>query len=455
MDKLTASKKLEVIKYYFSGLPFGEIAEKSRVGKGSVSNVIGELKSGKIPEASNVPEQIEMLRTLSLDLKRSGMTPGKCALGQAILLRIREYGLDPADISRWSLILNSVKNEDEAKEFVELVYRLQDVQKKTGLSLEALEGKARESEAKATGLEATLKEQEKLKKEVSELESKRDELTKSITGLDRQYKQLSPSVDKLEKREKELSRSIAELEPKAQRASEVISTSDETIARLAQIGFSLEKLNKFTSRAQVIAQKHHIKSEDVLGRFLSELEKLDEGLDLETQINKEKTELKKQELEREKTKKEIENLKSTILTLIQDKTGLQDSIKETREKMQREFEKMVPEAKAFINDLTAELKRGLAEANSEIQQLQEKALETGKEIGRFQGIIESNEYLNDLLGLVRGEDNIKASRVRVIVSSVVRGLSVWLTRCDPRYSPQSSLVTYANALLQELDRWKV
>ena len=105
MERLTAKKKLAVVRLYLSGLSYDEIAARSGVSKGTVANVVSELRAGVIPEAADVGEHIELLRELSLELKQSKLTPGQCAVGLILLTRISECGLDPADIDRWPMIL--------------------------------------------------------------------------------------------------------------------------------------------------------------------------------------------------------------------------------------------------------------------------------------------------------------------------------------------------------------
>lgn len=125
MEKLSAKKKLSVLMSCFRGLSCDEIAARSGVSKGTVANVVTDLKAGNFPEAADVGEQIELLRDISLDLRRSNMSPGQCAVGLIFLVRISECGLDPADIDRWPMILKAVQNEDEAKEFIRLVHSIQ------------------------------------------------------------------------------------------------------------------------------------------------------------------------------------------------------------------------------------------------------------------------------------------------------------------------------------------
>ena len=97
MERLSAKKKVAIVRQYLSGLSYDEIATKSGVSKGTVANVVADLKAGSFPEAADVGEHIELLRELSLDLKRSKLSLGQCATGLLLLNRINECGLDLAD----------------------------------------------------------------------------------------------------------------------------------------------------------------------------------------------------------------------------------------------------------------------------------------------------------------------------------------------------------------------
>jgi len=169
MDRLSAPKKLSIARRYLSGLSYDEIVAKTGVSKGTVSNIVNELKAGNFPETADAAEQIELLRELSLELKRAKLTPGQCAAGLMILTRIRECGLEPADIDRWPLILKALANEDEVREFLRQVYSIQEVQKRTGFNLDALDGKLHELERKAAELEPLIRKRDSYKKEVDEL----------------------------------------------------------------------------------------------------------------------------------------------------------------------------------------------------------------------------------------------------------------------------------------------
>jgi predicted nucleic acid-binding Zn-ribbon protein len=455
MERLSARKRSAIVGDYLSALPYSEIAARHHVSTGTVANVVADLKAGRFPEAGDIGEQIEQLKELSLDLKQANLTPGKCAVGLMVLARINECGLDPADIDRWPLILKSIGNDDEAQEFIRLVYSIQEVQRRTGLSLDGLHDKVHELERKAAELEPISGKLADCKKQIVELTKQRRELSSEMADLEEKRKLLNPQVKDLEKREKDFSHRVAEMEPRARKAETTLSTLSQEIQKFQDIGFAFEELAEFYQRVQVVAQRHTIKPGELRGRLLHELETLDKGLGLETLIKTKQMELNKAEQAVAETKKELETTKAVVGSLTQEKADLETSIKETRERVSKEIAKLIPIAKETINRLGNELQRGNEEALAEVQRLRDEALEVGKEVGRYQCIVEVNRWLNELLSLARGEENIEGKRVRVIALLILRGIAAWLKRYESDDIGVSTISLTADNLIKELEQWKV
>jgi transposase len=453
MERLTAKRKLAVVRLYLSGLSYGEIAAKIGVSKGTVANVVTELKAGTIPGAADIGEHIELLRELSIDLKQSNLTPAQCAIGLILLTRISECGLDPADIDRWPMILKAVRNEDDAKEFVRLIYSIQEAQQRSGLSIEALDKKVHELEKKAADLEPVSEKLKDSKKELAELTRQRDGLTSSVAMLEQRSELLTPRVKDLERREQNLSRRIADMEPKAEKAERTLSALKGDIQKLEDLGLSLRGLAELNERLQEIAQHHTIKPSELKDRLLHELQTLDKGLALETLIRSRQQELDETEQAIAKSKEDVETTRAVVGSLRQEKTNLEESIKEMREKVMREIARIVPLAQDAVTKLSEDLRRGNDEALAEVQRLRDEAIEVGMEIGQYEGILRSNEWLNELLALVQGEENIAGKRVKVIALLVVRAIHTWSKRQD---SLSYTFLPHAlETLVGELERWKV
>ncbi len=410
MERLSARKKVAIVRHYLSGLSYDEMAVKSGVSKGTVANVVVELKAGKFPEAADVVEQIELLRELSLDLKRSKLSPEQCAMGLIVLNRISECGLDAADIGRWPLILKSAATEDEAQELVRMIYSIEEVQRRAGVSLEDLDNKVHELEKKAADLEPMSRQHEDYRKQLADLTKQRDDLANIVANLGEKYKLLNPRVKDMEKREQDLSRRIKDMETRAEKAEATLATLSKERQRLLEAGLSPEALAEFSQRVQSIAHRHHIAPAELRDRLLQELENLDQGLGLE---------------EKERAialaRQERESLKAVVASLKQEKTSLEASIKNTREKVSGEIAKIVPAAMDAVNRLVEELRRGHDEALVEVGRLRDETLEVGKEVGRYEEMLQANQWLTELFAIVQGDEGIEGKQIRVIVLSVLRG----------------------------------
>ena len=455
MEKLSTRKRSAIVGDYLSALSYSEIAAKHHVSTGTVSNVVADLKAGRFPEAGDVGEQIEQLKELSLDLKRANLNASKCALGLMVLARIKECGLEPADIDRWPQILKSVGNEDEAQEFVGMVYSIGEVQKKTGWSLKELDDNVHELERKAADLKPMSVKLEDCKKQIAELTKQRKELSSGVVNLEEKYKLLDPRVKDLEKREKDLSRRVADMEPRACKAETTLSALSQGIQRLQDIGFDFEELAEFCQKLQAIAQRHAIKPGELRGRLLHELETLDKGLGLEALIKTKQLELNKSEQAVAITKKELESAKAVVGSVRQEKTQLDASIKETREQVGREIARIIPVARDTIGHLAKELRNEVDKAIAGVSQLRDQSLEAGKEVGRYEEMLETNAWLKELLALVRGEQSIESKQVRVIALLITRGISGWLKVQDKYSAIFMSLSSATNNLIRELEQWKV
>jgi len=454
MEKLSSKKRLNITRHYLSGLSYDEIAAKNGVSKGTVANVVADLKAGRFPEATDIGEHIDLLRELSLDLKRLNLTPGQCATGLAILTRINECGLDPRDIDRWPAILKSAGGEGDAQEFVKVVYAIQDVQKRTGLSLEELRDKALELEKKAAELEPMSRQYEDCRKQIAELTKQRDNLDGEVAGLEQKYGLLNPRVKELEKRERDLLRRIEHMEAKTEEAEATLASLRKEKQRLREIGLSLEALAEFNERVQSIAQRHHISPAELRDRLLRELENLDRAMGLEALLQRRQGELEEAGRSIDAAKEESGSLKKVISDLKQDKKSLEDGIEEICEKVGSKMLETTAAARDMMNTLAEQLRRGRDEALVEVQQLKDEAMEFGKEVGRYQEMLQANQWLSDLLALIRSGEGIEGKRVRAIALYVLRGTAVWLKRNKANNQAVSSLSYATESLIREMEQWK-
>ena len=453
MEKLSARKRSAIVGDYLSALSYSEIAAKHHVSTGAVANVVTDLRAGRFPEAGDVGEQIEQLKELSLDLKQANLSPGKCAVGLMVLARINECGLDPADIDRWPAILKAAGSEENAKEFIELVYRIQEAQKKTGLTLEEADEKLHELEMEATELEPALKQLEDSRHEIEGLIKTRDKLTPIVNNLEQKYSLLNPRVKDLEERERGLLQRIKQEEERTKEAETTLSRLSKEKQNLQKVGFSFEALAEFGDRVRAIATRHHIAAAGLRDRLLHELECLNEGLGLEALIQGRQAELQKHQQAIASAQEERESLKATIVDLKQQKGALEASIKATRERVSEEIGMILPVAKKMVSQFAGELQHGNDEVLEVMRRLKDQALEIGKEVGRYEGIVETNQWLVELFSLAQSEESLEAKRVRAILLLVLRGAQPWMKHNQAKVGHVT--LPHATArLIEELEQWQ-
>jgi hypothetical protein len=91
----------------------------------------------------------------------------------------------------------------------------------------------------------------------------------------------------------------------------------------------------------------------------------------------------------------------------------------------------------------------------EVSQLRDKSLEVGKEVGRYEGVVEANAWLKEMLALMQGGEGIDAKHVRVIALSVVRGLCIWMRVRNKNSIVVTPLSNATDNLIRELEKWNV
>jgi chromosome segregation ATPase len=453
LEKLSVGKKLNVVRQYLSGLSYDEISAKTGVGKGTVSNIVSELKAGTIPEATDAREQIDLLRELSLDLKNTGLSPGKCIVGLTVLYRIRECGLDPADIDRWPLILKAAGSDEQAKEFVKLIYQMEEGLDKSGLTLDNADEKLQEMEAQVAQLEPAIKQVEEHRRALADLTQQRQDLVPVVNALEQKYSLLNPRVRDLEKRETELSLRVKEQETGIRQGESTLARLKKEKQRLENTGYSLETLTVFNDWIRTVATRLKITHAEMREKLFRGLESYNKSVGLDELVNLKESELKQYQQNIVAAKKEHESLKAAILALQQHKTALEVSINTTREWVSEEIAKIVPITKVTINRFHQELQLGSKAHLDDIQRLKEQVLDTGKEIGRYQTIVKENEWLIELLSITKGEADLKTERMRVILMRILRGAYSILKH--NRTKSGFYLPMYATGqLIGELEKWK-
>lgn len=145
MPELTPRKHMNVLRLYFQGDSYQAIAQKTGVGKGSVVNIITMLKSGQFRAFRDTEDQVDALREVAVQLKRSGLSLPQAAIGLSAFQGIAALGVPPGDIGKVVAFCRSLTPDGiETGKFVGAALALLEAQEDTGKGLQELEGYVRE-----------------------------------------------------------------------------------------------------------------------------------------------------------------------------------------------------------------------------------------------------------------------------------------------------------------------
>ena len=84
-----------------------------------------------------------------------------------------------------------------------------------------------------------------------------------------------------------------------------------------------------------------------------------------------------------------------------------------------------------------------------------EAIEIGKDIGRVEGIVQSNAWLIDLLALTKGDESLEAMRVRANLLTMLRGAQSWMKANPERVAVVQNLPSTVDLLVMYLERWLI
>ncbi|MDO8472188.1 MAG: hypothetical protein Q7T05_00020, partial [Dehalococcoidia bacterium] len=139
MKEICGEKRLEVANRYLLGRSYGEIEAETGTSHGTIANIIQELESGKLIIPGTPFDQINDLRTLSLDLKKKGMQPSQALLGLSMFQRLQDLEITPERLDGWADLLKGFAQPDlSPKNFLAVALRLHGLEKSQVKSFEIL-----------------------------------------------------------------------------------------------------------------------------------------------------------------------------------------------------------------------------------------------------------------------------------------------------------------------------
>ncbi len=304
---------------------------------------------------------------------------------------------------------------------------LEEMQERTGLSVEELEMKVKDLEKSVSRLEPVAREVVRSEAHLTELNAQNESLVEEIARLEERHETFKENVRDKEQRETELSNRVRNLEDRAQSADERLTNTREDLQTLSGIGMSPDNLSTFAQRFKVVAQHHDMKPETVCSRLMDVLEQLDEGLRLDTIVE-------------EKPQK-----------LQQERSSLEATLSEERRYIIKDINTV---AENTITKLKQDLAAGVRGSVIKVSNLKNQALQLGKELGQFNAMVESNKWLKGLQALINGDKEVEPDQIRIIGITVMKASLSWLEHHYQDNTTPHMLRSLISNLISEFERWK-
>jgi len=389
MKEITRTKRLEVAHYYLLGYTYREIEEETGISHGSIANIVSELEDGDLNIPGTSFDQVNDLRQLSFDLKKSGLKSSQALLGITFLKKLQDLQIIPEYLEAWLELVRKLLPPDfPVKEFFESARRLHDLEISQGKSFETI----------TEEYKSCCQRIEKLKEEVDSLSKVKSQLSNEIKPLSSQLEALKREKERLENdvqiqttriqesksRLKEvegekltLDKEVKDLYQRKVKLSSEVEGKEETLRRLYEIGFSDENLLRLKAFLERISKDENNEVAQVKEKFFSAL-----GLykDINSLEQKKETETEGiRELAREKSIlsgeiKELEKRKGTLLGEM-DKTIISIS--------QR--------LKTIGEEATSQVQRQVSSIQEQFDSLLADAVKTGQAIGDMQQMVKKGE----------------------------------------------------------------
>jgi len=101
--------KRRVVSLFLHGLSYDEIAQRTGIGKGSVTNIIDEFRNGGIAAPQDLSEYVDALRKAVVDMNKQGASVSQVMSCTGILHKINEMGIgiEEVELSEQSIIASA------------------------------------------------------------------------------------------------------------------------------------------------------------------------------------------------------------------------------------------------------------------------------------------------------------------------------------------------------------
>ncbi len=424
------SKRLGVVKLYFEGLAYDDIAKKTGVAKGSVAAIVEALRAGEFPQFEHVTDMVNELRELTVGLRKAGITIIEAAPLFILVKKLTGLGVEPAYLESWIRMCRAVpEGEFSRSQIIQAAGKLAELEEK-GLSYDQALESLRSSSDELKKLQGDLAE---LRSDKTKLHGRREELVQAnhrleagstrlqgrlnamavkekeqedrLQELGEQVKQCQDEMAQLETEKNKLKEETSQLQERALALEKQVTDKTETLRNLDEVGFPRHHLGRLRNRLSEIAQRHG--TGEVVNRFFVYLENYEALVGMEVTREKLTEEVRSLTEERESLAKLAQRLELTSEEIAEGiaaikslrRKGVSPTMIVSYERMlaaaglaPESFEKIVADFSSVEKALTARR----AELDRVAQELEEKGQALKELQGELAKVRQSITSLRDL-----------------------------------------------------------
>lgn len=442
MKELTENKKLEVLKLFLEGYSYEDIASNCDVAKGTVVNVVNDLRSGRFPEFSEISDLVDSLRQISIELKRNNAGVSEALLGLAFFSRLDGMGVKPPDVWTWTEMCRSLTSpEANQEEFMTAALEIFRLKQETGESYPELAARCSEIRTEVERLQSDVKQ---LRNEKKELESTDATLAEDQKKIIKEKEGLQRDIGQLSSKHEQLRQEVTELDNKHSLLSDEIKELETTVEdlrpevnKLEGLGFSKSELMTLRVELEEMASSQHLMPEALKTKFFQDLVEYGAIIGFDK---------KKEELERE-----VATLRTQKQSLdkIMSKLGLPTEEAEETVKCLASLKK-----KGVMPSTIASYSRILSQFGLEPDELEREVLELGgleKTVAlRREEIKKLDQEEHEHTGVVeslRAEENKIKTTINELKESGVKEIT------DVSLAVTQELENVDDTFLADLEKW--
>ncbi|PPD58664.1 hypothetical protein [Dehalogenimonas etheniformans] len=488
MKEISLSVQYKVIRLFFQGCSYEEISIKTGVSLGKVSAICTDVRAGKYPETNDVVDEIDVLRELSIACKHLQATPAAALVGVIVNGKLAELNLLPKDLIDFhSAVKAFVEPGVDTPLLLKASENVVKLEKEQGQSLSDLMAYIEELKHEIVELGPIAEELSEKQDKLESIENETAHLKSEKSALHQEFETLKAKIKERKLVLVQLQNSETELEDRADSAMEKYNSIHEDLAQLANIGISIEELTIIRSKTREVALKHGIKPTELFSKMIDVLTKFDCWLDIEKEKNALLDDLQKtkqdilkakatyngwkganQKLETQynqwlleiKSAKELLNkMMFTMNTAAQSaETKLVTSINAGIAKSLANFDKGLDGFKAGLNNALAasveafvQFKTGIDGCLANMDKVEVKAFEVGKDFGAIRAQITSTTWMNDLVSLLQG-NALPEDKLRILMLTIFRPLLFSLATYNTK--DVKDVCEIANLLKRRLELWE-